>query len=128
MADSAATDATQEAGSEGQAGVEVQDAELAQAEEVAVPAAEGGQIDLLLDMPMPVSVQFGQIEMPVRQLLQLGPGTVVKLDKLVGEPLDLFLRGVRFATGDLVVVGEQIGVRVREVISPPVAAESDQAV
>lgn len=99
------------------AAVEVQQAELPEAEE-SPAAAPGGQIDLLLDATMSVSACLGEVEMEVGELLQLGPGAVVKLDRIAGEPVDLLLRGVRFATGTLVVVGERLGVRIQEILPP----------
>jgi len=99
-------------------GVEVQEADLPEAAPGPPAAAGGGQIDILLDTTLPVEVRLGQIETPARELLQLGPGSVLKLDKQVGEPVDLFLRGIRFATAQLVVVGDRLGVRIKEVLSP----------
>jgi flagellar motor switch protein FliN/FliY len=98
-------------------GVPVQPAELSAAEEksVKVPA---GQIDLLLDTSMSITACLGQVEVRIRELLQMGPESVVKLDKKVGEPVELFLRGVRFAQGSLVVVGDQLGVRITDIVSP----------
>ena len=83
----------------------------------------GGQIDLLLESSMPVSVRLGEVSLQVCELLQLTPGSVLKLDSKAGEPVDLLLRGKRFATGRLVVVGEQLGVRIQDILSsqhPPV--------
>ena len=97
-------------------GVDVQEADLPKAAD-AQAGGHGGQIDILMDTTMPVSAQLGQVEMEVREVLAVGPGSVLKLDKQAGEPIDLYLRGVRFATGDLVVIGEQLGVRVREVLT-----------
>lgn len=68
---------------------------------------------------MPVLAQLGQVEIAVRDLLQMGPGSVIQLDKKAGEPVDLYLRGVQFATGTLVVVGDQLGVRIKEILSAP---------
>ena len=75
-----------------------------------------GQIDILLDATVTVSVELGQAQVEVRRLLQSGPGSVLQLDKKAGEPVDLYLRGIRFATGNLVVVGDQLGVRIREIL------------
>ena len=80
-------------------------------------AADGGPIDILLETAMPVSVRVGEIDVPVKQLLQWTPGSVIGLHKAVGEPVDLYLRGVRFATGQLVVVNNQIGVRIKEILN-----------
>ncbi len=97
--------------------VEVQDAQLPEAAER--PAGEAsGQIDILLEIPMPVEVQLAQTSLRVRELLQLSAGAVLKLDKQVGEPVDVLLRGVKFATGQLVVVGDRLGVRLDDILSP----------
>lgn len=96
---------------------EVAVAQPPEAKETAVRAG-AGQIDILLDADLPITVQLGTVQTQVRQLLSLGPGAVLKLDKAVGEPIDLLLRGVRFATGQLVVTGNQLGVRIREIIPP----------
>jgi flagellar motor switch protein FliN/FliY len=80
-------------------------------------AADGGPIDILLETAMPVSVRVGEIDVPVKQLLQWTPGAVIPLDKPLGEPVDLYLRGVRFATGHLVVVNGQVGVRIKEILN-----------
>jgi len=100
-----------------QQGAEVSDAELS---EVPQQTATGpaGQIDILLETSMSVSACLGEVEMSVRDLLQVAPGSVLKLNKQVGQPVDLLLRGIPFATGSLVVVGDQLGVRVREILSP----------
>jgi len=95
----------------------VSEIELPESPAVVVPGP-GGQIEILLDALMTLSVTLGQMEIPVRDLLQLGPGSVLKLDRRKGEPIDIYLRGVKFATGHLVVVGEQLGVRIKEILSP----------
>lgn len=106
--------------------VEVQEAEIPD-----VPAdhveAVGGQIGILLDTRMEIAVSLGATEILVRDLLSLGCGSVLKLDRKVGQPVDLYLRGVRFATGDLVVVGEQLGVRVKEILDAAPAPSPDEA-
>ena len=99
--------------------VDVHEAERpeAQASAGGSGGAGSGQIDILLDTTMPIEVCLGRAEMAVAQLLQLGPGSVVKLDKLAGEPVELLLRNVKFATGTLVVVGDRLGVKIKEIIS-----------
>ena len=97
--------------------VEVQQAELPEAVDKGTRVA-GGQIDILLDTTMTVTVCLGEAQVIVRDLLQLGPGAVVKLDRRVGEPIDLYLSGVKFAIGHLVVVGEQLAVRIKEILTP----------
>ncbi len=113
---------------------ETQDPSTAQVSEAELPEAAdngdrtgGGQIDILLDTTMSVSVCLGHAEVEVRQLLQSGPGSVLQLDKKAGEPVDLYLRGIRFATGNLVVVGEQLGVRIREILPSASASQTPDA-
>ena len=96
---------------------EAQSVELSEAAE-AGGAAGGGSIDILLDMNVPVSVTVGKTDMTVRQLLQLGPGAVLKLDKPVDAPVDLYLKDVRFATGDVVVVNDRFAVRIKQILYP----------
>ena len=96
----------------------VSEAALPEAAAALVPGAPG-QIEILLDAQMGVMVELGRAEILVRDLLALGAGSVIKLDRRKGEPVDLYLRGMKFATGNLVVVGDQLGVRIKEILSPP---------
>lgn len=86
--------------------------EAAQADD----AAAAGSIDILLDMNIPVTVTVGQTEIQVRRLLQLGPGSVIKLDRPVDAPIDLYLRDTKFATGSVVVVDDHFAVRIKQVL------------
>ncbi len=95
---------------------EVEQAELPEAQDTAATGPPG-QVDILLDTPIPVSVRLGQVSLQVRQLLQMGPGSILKLDRQVGEPVDVFLREIKFATGQLVVADGRLGVRVKEILS-----------
>jgi len=94
--------------------VDVQEAQLPEAT-ASEGQVSGSGIDILLDAPMLVEVSLGRIEMEVRDLLRLGEGSVVKLDKRAGEPVDILVRGCRFASGSLVVVGDRLGVRIRNI-------------
>ncbi|MCH7555881.1 MAG: FliM/FliN family flagellar motor switch protein [Planctomycetes bacterium] len=76
----------------------------------------GGSIDLLLDVNIAVTVSIGQTEIPVRRLLRLGPGSVLELDKSIGEPADLYLRDTRFATGSVVVVDGRFAVKIKQIL------------
>jgi len=80
-------------------------------------AASGGQFDLLLDMDVPITVMLGHTQVPVRRLLQLGPGAVVALDKPIEAPVELYLQGAKFAEGDVVVVDNRFGIRIRKVMA-----------
>ncbi len=80
-------------------------------------ADSGGKLDIILDINVPVAVTIGQTQIPVRRLLQLGPGSVLKLDKSIDAPADLFLKDTRFGTGDVVVVDGKFAVRIKQIIS-----------
>jgi flagellar motor switch protein FliN/FliY len=97
-------------------GVDVSPADLPEAQPSAASGV-GSQIDILLEASVPVLVKLGQVEIQLKKLLQLNPGSVLILDKQAGEPVDLMLRGMRFATANLVVVGDKLGVRIREILA-----------
>ena len=79
-------------------------------------AGTGASVDILLDMSVPVTVAIGQVEVPIQRLLQLGPGSVLKLDKPIDAPADLYLKNVRFATGDVVVAEQKFAVRIKQIL------------
>lgn len=81
-------------------------------------AGEPANLDLLMDVSVPVVAQLGSTNMRIRDILRLTPGSIVELDKLAGEPVDLFVRGQLFAQGEVVVVDENFGIRVTKIISP----------
>ncbi len=83
-----------------------------------VPETERSNLELLLDVPLSVTVELGRARMPVRQLLALGAGAVVELSKLAGEPLDVLINGKPVARGEAVMVNDKFGVRLTEVVSP----------
>ncbi len=85
--------------------------------EDAGPQGKGG-IEVLLDVELPISVELGRTKMLVKEILECGPGTVVELDKLAGEPVDVFINGRMVAQGEVVVVDEHFGVRVTNLLSP----------
>jgi len=85
------------------------------------PATAGvgsGSMDLLFDVDLNLSVELGRATMPVREILQLGPGSIIELQKLAGEPVDIMVNGKLIARGEVVVVDENFGVRVTEIASP----------
>jgi flagellar motor switch protein FliN/FliY len=86
---------------------------------VTQPAAEAapGNLELILDVPLGVSVELGRVRMPVRQLLTLTAGSVIELAKLAGEPLDVLINGRPVARGEAVMVNEKFGVRLTEIVS-----------
>ncbi len=87
-------------------------------------AGSGSKFDILLDMSVPVTVSIGRAEIPVRRLLQLGPGSVLKLNKPIDEPADLFLKDAKFAAGDVVVVDGQFAVRIRQIMGANAAGQT----
>ncbi len=75
------------------------------------------KLDLLLDVPLQISVELGKTKMTIQELLALAPGSVIELDKLAGEPLDVVINGRLVARGEAVVVNEKFGVRITDVVS-----------
>ena len=94
---------------------QVMEVELPEAKDKPLPE-NAGNIDMLLDMTLPVSVSLGTGHVPIGKLLQLGPGSVLQLDRQVGEPADKYIRDAKVATGDVVVVNERFAIRVRQVV------------
>lgn len=86
-----------------------------------------GSLDILLDMNVPVTVAIGRTDIPVRQLLQLGPGSVLKLDKPIDAPADLYLKDAKFAAADVVVVDGRFAVRIKQIIGADVASDAQEA-
>jgi flagellar motor switch protein FliN len=76
-------------------------------------------IDALLDISMPVAIEIGRASMTVQEILQLGVGSVVQLDRIVGEPVDIYVSDRKFAQGEVVVMGEHFGVRITKVLAGP---------
>ena len=74
--------------------------------------------ELVLDVPLEVTVQLGRTRMPIRQLLQLAAGSIVELEKAAGERLDVLINGKPIARGEAVVVNDRFGVRLTDIISP----------
>ena len=83
--------------------------------EGAVPAQKN--LDFILDIPMQVTVQVGSTKMAIRELLQLGQGSVVELEKLAGEAMEVLVNNKLVARGEVVVVNEKYGIRLTDVIS-----------
>ena len=75
-------------------------------------------LDFILDIPLSVSVELGRAKIVIKDLLQLGQGSVMELDKLAGEPLEVLVNGKLVARGEVVVVNEKFGIRLTDIISP----------
>jgi len=84
---------------------------------VTQPVGENGNLELILDVPLGVSVELGRVRMPVRQLLSLTAGSVIELAKIAGEPLDVLINGRPVARGEAVMVNDKFGVRLTEIVS-----------
>lgn len=85
------------------------------------PGAAGGQandIGMILDIPVQLSVELGRTRIPIKQILQLAQGSVVELDGLAGEPMNVLINGCLIAQGEVVVVNDRFGIRLTDIITP----------
>ncbi|MGH2967837.1 MAG: flagellar motor switch protein FliN [Solirubrobacteraceae bacterium] len=91
----------------------------------------GAELERLYDVPVELAVEIGRTQMTIRETLALGPGSIVTLDRLAGEPVDLLVNGKPIARGEVVVLDEEFGLRVTEVLvsagQPAAAAEETPA-
>ena len=76
------------------------------------------KLDVILDIPVTIAMEIGRTQLSIRNLLQLNQGSVVELDRLAGEPMDVLVNGTLVAHGEVVVVNEKFGIRLTDVISP----------
>jgi flagellar motor switch protein FliN/FliY len=99
---------------------EVQAAPISELQAGAASAAAGGDInlDVVLDIPVTLSMEVGRSRISIRNLLQLNQGSVVELERSTGEPLDVYVNGTLVAHGEVVVINEKFGIRLTDVISP----------
>lgn len=88
-----------------------------EASPAATPADVDKNLELILDVPVTLAMEIGRVRVPIRNLLQLTQGSVVELDRLAGEPLDVTVNGTLIAHGEVVVVNERYGIRFTDVIS-----------
>ena len=113
------------------AAMQEQETEEAAAEDVAAESAQfqplsadsqgtGGEVslDAIMDVPITISMEIGRTKISIRNLLQLNQGSVVELDRLAGEPMDVLVNGTLIAQGEVVVVNDKFGIRLTDVISP----------
>lgn len=96
--------------------IDAQSPELA---ELGTGIASGNEVPLamLMDLTLPLSIELGRTRMTVQDILRLGRGSVVQLERLAGEPIDLYVADRRFAEGEVVVLGEHFGVRITRIIA-----------
>jgi len=97
-------------------------AESAQFRELEAEPDQGlgseGNLDVILDVPVTISMEIGRSHISIRNLLQLNQGSVVELDRLAGEPMDVLVNGTLIAQGEVVVVNDKFGIRLTDIISP----------
>jgi len=113
--------AMQEAESLGGDSDDIQSAPLETFESTPVQSESGGQspdLDVILDIPVTISMEVGNTAIPIRNLLQLNQGSVIELDRLAGEPLDVLINGTLIAHGEVVMVNDKFGIRLTDVVSP----------
>ena len=97
---------------------EARPAELNELTEEGAPANRDVNLEVILDVPVTLSMEVGRTRIPIRNLLQLNQGSVVELERAAGEPLDVFVNGTLVAHGEVVVVNDRFGIRLTDVISP----------
>lgn len=85
--------------------------------------AETASMDVVMSLEVPVTIELGRTQMAVEDVLSLGRGSVIQLDRLVGQPIEVFVSGRPFATGEVVVVGEKFGVRILRIREAAAAAQ-----
>jgi len=94
-------------------------------EESTQPAGKGAanslglsNIDFILDIPLEVTVRLGRARLPISELLEMGAGSVIELDRIAGEPLEVLVNNKLVARGEAVVINDKFGVRLTEIVSP----------
>ncbi len=97
---------------------EVQPAAIFQPLTGDLPPGQPRDIDMILDIPVQLTVELGRTKLPIKSLLQLAQGSVVELDGLAGEPMNVFVNGCLIAQGEVVVVNDRFGIRLTDVITP----------
>jgi len=103
---------------EAQAEPDAQPADLEElSEDAPITGAEKKKLDTILDIPVTISMEVGRSEISIRNLLQLNQGSVVELDRVAGEPLDVLVNGTLIAHGEVVVINDKFGIRLTDVIS-----------
>ena len=78
----------------------------------------GNDLNMVLDIPVQLSVELGRTKVPIKYILQLAQGSVVELDALAGEPMDVLVNGYLIAQGEVVVVNDKFGIRLTDVVTP----------
>ncbi|HEX6019548.1 MAG TPA: flagellar motor switch protein FliN [Burkholderiaceae bacterium] len=84
----------------------------------AAPGAAGNDINMILDIPVQLTVELGRTRVPIKHILQLAQGSVVELETLAGEPMDVLVNGYLIAQGEVVVVNDKFGIRLTDIVTP----------
>ena len=82
------------------------------------PAGAGNDINMILDIPVQLTVELGRTRIPIKHILQLAQGSVVELEALAGEPMDVLVNGYLIAQGEVVVVNDKFGIRLTDIVTP----------
>lgn len=111
-------DALAEAGASINSSAEPADLQNLEQDRNFTPGNEEVNLEVILDIPVSISMEVGSTKINIRNLLQLNQGSVIELDRMAGEPLDIKVNGTLIAHGEVVVVNEKFGIRLTDVISP----------
>jgi flagellar motor switch protein FliN/FliY len=84
----------------------------------AVASGAGNDLNMILDIPVQLTVELGRARIPIKHILQLAQGSVVELETLAGEPMDVLVNGYLIAQGEVVVVNEKFGIRLTDIVTP----------
>lgn len=117
MAEQAESEAQAEETQGGKGEAQVAELEELSEEGAPISAEEKRKLDTILDIPVTISMEVGRSKISIRNLLQLNQGSVVELDRVAGEPLDVLVNGTLIAHGEVVVVNDKFGIRLTDVIS-----------
>jgi flagellar motor switch protein FliN/FliY len=85
---------------------------------VGMPAGAGNDINMILDIPVQLTVELGRTRIPIKHILQLAQGSVVELEAMAGEPMDVLVNGFLIAQGEVVVVNDKFGIRLTDIVTP----------
>ena len=96
--------------------VNVQPAQFQAFNQAIVPLNQQENIELIMDVPLEVTVELGRTNRSIKEILEFSPGTIIELDKLAGEPIDVLVNGKYVAKGEVVIIEESFGVRLTEII------------
>lgn len=113
-----AEDTADVGGDDVSAGDEFRQVTAKQLNDTTNPESGEVKLDVILDIPVTVGMEIGRTQLSIRNLLQLNQGSIVELDRLAGEPMDVLVNGTLVAHGEVVVVNEKFGIRLTDVVSP----------